>query len=387
MVNLKVAGLAAVVSALAGLATAEVRGVSDTEIRVGSVGDLSGPLALWGVDAANGMKLRLEEANAAGGVHGRKITLLLEDGQYQIPLAVRMGRKLVERDDIFAGLLNVGTPQTLAVMEIQDKANVPNLFPLTAAGSVVEPLNALHFSQYVSYENQARGAVKYFAGQGVTKYCLQTVASDYGEEVVKGALGEIEAQGATVSLHGKHKTTEVDFAGAATAIKNADCEVLLMGTTIKDTITLYATLRKLGWDKPIVANMVAYAPLVAAASDGVTDGLYVVTPLKIADFGDGDPWRADFAKRYQAAFGAVPTIQSQQGYVAADLMVRGLENAGPELTVETLTKGLEAITEYVDPFGGPTQSYSATKHSGADTLNLAQSKAGGWVIVQENLPY
>jgi branched-chain amino acid transport system substrate-binding protein len=62
-----------------------------------------------------------------------------------------------------------------------------------------------------------------------------------------------------------HKTTETDFAGVVTAIKNTDCDVLIMGTKIRDTISLYATLRQFGFNKPIVSSMVPYTPLVAEA--------------------------------------------------------------------------------------------------------------------------
>ncbi len=57
----------------------QAQGVSKTEIRIGTIQDLSGPLALYGKNIRNGLQMRLEEANEAGGVHGRKFKLLVED--------------------------------------------------------------------------------------------------------------------------------------------------------------------------------------------------------------------------------------------------------------------------------------------------------------------
>ena len=66
-----------------------VRGVTDTEIVLGSHNDLSGPTALLGVAAINGARMRFDEANAAGGVHGRTIRLVVEDAGYQVPRAIQ----------------------------------------------------------------------------------------------------------------------------------------------------------------------------------------------------------------------------------------------------------------------------------------------------------
>ena len=61
------------------------RGVTDTDITIGSHNDLSGPLAIWGVPMINGMRMRFAELNEAGGVHGRKVDFRVEDAQYQVP--------------------------------------------------------------------------------------------------------------------------------------------------------------------------------------------------------------------------------------------------------------------------------------------------------------
>ncbi len=368
--------------------TAATQGITGDTIRVGSHTDLSGPLAIWGVPATNGMKMRIEETNSAGGVHGRKIEVLVEDSAYQVPQAVRATRKMVQKNKIFAMLTALGTPQNLAAMKILDRSGVPNLFPITAAASMVEPHHPLHFGYFVSYQHQAAGALKHFhKTEGVDKICLQTVATDYGKEVENGARKAADALGIEIVLHGTHKTTETEFAGVATSIKNTDCDMLLLGTTVKDTITLYATLRKLGWEKPIVGNMVPYMPLVAEAGDGATEGLYLVAPFVIANFEDGDEWRADFHKRYTSKYGEEPAAQSQIGYVAADLFIKALEAAGPDVSPEKLGKALESIKDYEDPFGGPTISFSETKHAGGDSLVLVQVKDKSWRKIVTDLPY
>src|SRR3546814_3569007 len=83
----------------AGSATAQsVRGVTKTEIVIGMNTDLSGPAASYGVTSSNAARLGFDAVNAQGGIYGRKIRLIVEDHQYQVPRAVQAGNKLITRD-------------------------------------------------------------------------------------------------------------------------------------------------------------------------------------------------------------------------------------------------------------------------------------------------
>ncbi len=383
-----VLGSSLVLSACSQDDTENARGISDDEIRVGTHTDLSGVLASWGVPANNGLMMRIEEANAAGGVHGRKIKLFIEDTSYQVPKTVRAVNKLIEKEDVFAMVMGVGTPHNLAVMPKLDELNIPNLFPLSGAASMVEPLHPLHFNTLVSYQDQMIGAVKYaHKTQNVQNICIQSAANDAGEEISAGVLSAAQELGLTVVYQGAHKVTETDFAGTATKIKNAGCDALFLGSFVNDTITLYTTLRKLGWQGPAYASLVPYMPLVAAANNGAMEGLYVSTPMVIANFEDGDAWREAFYKKYVERYGADPALQAQIGYVAADLFIASLEKAGRDVNVETFLKALESIKEYQPAFGGPKMSFSATKHVGGDYLVLEQVQNGKWVTLVDNLPF
>ena len=125
--------------------------------------------------------MAFDEANAKGGVHGRKIKYIVEDNQYQVPRAVQAMNKLLNNDNIFLALDDGGTPMNDANMPAQFAKNVPNVFPLTAARSMYEPYNRLKFGQFASYYDQMRAAVKYFAEkqgpQGVLRRRIRTPTS------------------------------------------------------------------------------------------------------------------------------------------------------------------------------------------------------------------
>ncbi len=367
------------------------RGVTANTIKIGSHTDLSGHLAIWGVPMTHGIRMRFDEVAAAGGIHGRTIDFLVEDSQYQVPLAVKATNKLINVGEIFAMLGAMGTPQNNAVFERMFAANVPSIFPLTAALSMYEPLHPLKFSYFVSYRNQARGGINYMVEKyGYKNVCLQTMATDYGAEIELGFEQAVEELDLTVSYVGRHKGSETDFTGTVTSIKNSGCEFLFLGPFIKDSILLYTAARDVGWQGAIVANMVPYLPEIPSAADGGMNGFYAVAPFFVPDFLSGNienPWIAEWYAAYTSAYGEEPAAQSVIGYVIADLLVRALTAAGPDLTVEKMLAALEAIDHYDDPFGGPSMSLSATKHVASNYLNLYQVVDGKWVTVAEAISY
>ena len=367
------------------------RGVSDDTIVIGSHTDLSGGLAIWGVPSANGQRMRFDEANAAGGIHGRKIRFIIEDSQYQMPIAVKATNKLLNVDNIFLMVGSMGTPMNIALMPRMFEANVPSLFPLTAAVQMHEPLHPMKFNYFVSYRDQIRGAMKHMiAKHGFKKVCIQVVSSDYGHENELGFEQAVEELGLEVAYAGRHKATETDFIGTITAIKNSGCEMLVLGPLVKDTIMIYSAARDAGWDAPIISNMVSYVPEVARAGDGALEGLYASASFIWPDFEAevaAGSWAGTWYENYVAKFGEEPAPQSVIGYVVSDLVVRALEAAGPDVTVDKVLAELEKIERYEDPFGGPSLSFSATKHQGGDYLNLYQVVDGKWQVAETNLAY
>ena len=134
------ASLTLVALALSGLVTTQTQaqtpppqGVSKTEILIGSIQDLSGPVAAFGKQSRNGMQLRVDEINEQGGINGRKLKLLVEDNGYDPKRAVLAAQKLVNQDKIFLMAGHIGTAHNNAAMPVQFEKNVINFLPITAA--------------------------------------------------------------------------------------------------------------------------------------------------------------------------------------------------------------------------------------------------------------
>ena len=110
---------AAIALAISGGAYAQQQGVSDKEITIGSIQDLSGPIAGFGKAIRNGLMLRVDEINEQGGINGRKIKLIVEDDAYDPKKAVLAAQKLVNQDKVFVVAGHLGTAQNNASLPVQ----------------------------------------------------------------------------------------------------------------------------------------------------------------------------------------------------------------------------------------------------------------------------
>lgn len=127
-------------------AHAQSQGVSSNEILIGSIQDLSGPLAGFSKMAAAGMQMRADEINAKGGINGRKLKVIVEDSAYNPTKAVQVAQKLVNQDKVFVVAGTIGTVVNNAAMPVQFEKNVMNFAPLTGARDMFEPVNKLKFA-------------------------------------------------------------------------------------------------------------------------------------------------------------------------------------------------------------------------------------------------
>jgi branched-chain amino acid transport system substrate-binding protein len=381
--------LATALLTTAALAQKETRGVTTNEIVLGMHTDLSGPAATYGVSSSNAVKMRFDEVNDRGGVHGRKIKLIVEDSQYQVPRAVQAGTKLINRDRIFAMVAPLGTPMNNALFKDQFEAGVPNLFPLSAARSMYEPFHKLKFYGAASYVDQMKAGINYFVTKkGKKALCAMYQDTDFGKEVLDGVHLQAERLKVKLVETVTHKPTDQDFTAQITKLKGAGCDLVALGTIVRDSIVPYATARKIGWTEvDFLGSAATYDLFVAAAQGGVTEGLYAMGLTDMPYRDTLNPTAQTWFDRYKDKYKADPNIGAIYGHVAADLTVVGLDKAGKDLTLDSLVKGLESIRGYRDIFNGPEVNFAPDKHQGASSSFLAVVKGGRWVRLTDPLTF
>jgi branched-chain amino acid transport system substrate-binding protein len=374
---------AALLLAVPAVAAEPVRGVTDSAIIIGSYTDLSGVTAMWGVNNSNSWRMVFDEVNAAGGINGRKIKYVVEDNQYQVPRSVQAANKLINRDGVFIMVANDGTPMNNAVMPDQIAKGVANIFPLTSARSMYEPLNHLKFGLGSSYYDQVRAGLKYFVEQRHKKQvCTMAQDTDFGRDIMAGINDQLKAENMTLAAETLHKPTDTDFSASVARMRDANCDLIILGTIVRDSVQIISSVRKIGWNVDMMGQAASYDDVVASVPGGTTEGFYSMTPmLFVAETGTSAEVKA-FTADYRKQYGREPNFAAQIGYTGAQVVVQTLKNAGKDLTPDSFVASLEGIKDYHDIFGSPVISFSPTKHQGSNQSFLCVVKDGHWQVLE-----
>jgi branched-chain amino acid transport system substrate-binding protein len=364
------------------MAADSVRGVTDNEIVIGTYTDLSGVTAMWGVNNSNAWRMVFDETNAAGGINGRKIKYIVEDNQYQVPRSVQAANKLINRDGVFMMVANGGTPMNNATMPEQLAKGVPNVFPLTSARSMYEPLHHLKFGLASSYYDQMRAGVKLFVEQrGKKTICAMSEDTDFGRDVMAGAKDQLSAMNQKLAAETLHKPTDTDFSASVARLRDANCDLILVGGIVRDSVQIISAVRKTGWNVDMLGQAASYDEAVAEVPGGITEGFFSMTPVLYVAASSESPEVAKLAEKYKKDFGKEPNFAAQIGYTGAQLVVQALKNAGKDLTTDSFVTGMESVKDWHDIFGSPPMTFSATKHQGSNESFLCVVKGGHWVPV------
>ena len=365
----------------AGMAsTSLAQGVSDTEILIGSNGDLSGVFAPFNVQAIKAAQQYFDEVNAAGGVHGRKIKFIVEDHGYQVPKAVQNFNKLVNSDKVFAMVLNLGTPHNIAGFKMMEPAQVANISPLTAARQMIEGDTTYKYSGTSSYYDQLKAGVEYLAKEtGAKEVCAMYFPSDFGLEVYEGTKEKAEELGLKYAAETTHKPDDQDFVGSLTKLREAGCDIVSTAVGVRQTIVILGTAKKLGWnDVSFIGSSAGFNTAVAKVPGGVTEGYYAAAGWSDleARIGSNEELKK-WAEGFKATFNEDPGTAAQLGRTAAVTLVKGLEAAGKDLTPESFKTGMETV-EFDDPIGDTKIKYGPNDHQGGDAIIISKIEGGMW---------
>jgi branched-chain amino acid transport system substrate-binding protein len=371
----------AAIMAVTGSAWAS-QGVSKNEIVLGSIQDLSGPIAAFGKQVRSGMLLRVEEANEQGGINGRKIRLLVEDSSYDPKKAVLAAQKLVNQDKIFAMVGHIGTAQNMAAMPIQFEKNVVNFFPVTAAREMYEPLHKLKFAFAATYYDQMRVHVPNLVKEKkAEKICTIYQDDEFGLEVMRGAEDGLKTIGMTFAEKTTFKRGATDFSSQVQKMAASKCDFVVMGTLIRETIGTIGISRRMGFSPTFIGSSGAYTDLIHKLGGPAMNGLYAAMATQHPYLDEASQPIRFWANKYKTKFNEDPTVFSAYGYGVIDGFLMGAAKAGNNLTSDTFVKAMESTTIPADIFGSPVMTFSATKRLGNPASRLSQIQDGRWKVI------
>jgi branched-chain amino acid transport system substrate-binding protein len=266
----------------------------------------------------------------------------------------------------------------MATMPILFEKNIPHLFPLTAAREMYEPLHKLKFSFAAPYYDQIRIGVKWMAKErGAKKFCVIYQDDEFGWRCCAAPRTASRTSAMSFAEKTSFKRGATDFSAQVAKMKASDCDTVVMGTIIRETIGTIGTARKMGWNPQFIGSSALHRPDPQARRQG-HGRLLRHAPGGRALRGRFLEERARLGGRLQGQVQGrarpVLRLRLRHGPVLPDA-----KKTGPNLTTDNFVKTLESTTFTRDMFGSPNTSSRPSSTWATTSRASARSRtASGW---------
>lgn len=354
-------------------------GIGPGAITVGSILDLSGPLAAEGIAIRNGLTLAFDEINAHGGVAGRKIRLDARDSAFDPGKARAAARALLD-EGVFAVLGSNGTPAVSATAGTILDAGVLHLFAFVPAHMAYARSDRLEFAMELPVTAQTELGLKaLLERRGILRVGVLYRAGEFGRAALAGATRELARRGLTVTMTARYAPDADDLRPQLRALRAAGADLVVLGAMPQETFRALAQAHRMGWFPAFLCPTACYVPEAATLGGRAVEGLYSVSPTPIP-YGDaqGKPVR-DWVRRYERRFQSVASAQALRAYLDARLFAEALRRSGAHPTPLRFARVLEAMPPWTDPaYDGVPVDYTANDHMGLHAGYLFEIARGRW---------
>jgi branched-chain amino acid transport system substrate-binding protein len=376
------AGLA--FGALPAVATAaDNQGITKDEILLGSVLDLSGPVASIGVPVREGQDMAIQAVNDAGGIHGRKIRIIYSDSGYDPKKAIIATQKLLNDDHVFAFVGQLGAAIVHVTMPLIINKGTLLLFPNAPLEEVYEPTKPLAFTAQPAYNVQARLAATYaYKTLGKRKFCAFYQDDDSGEQVLRGIQAGLDPFGAKLVEKTSYKRGATDFSSQFARMKQADCDIVMFGAVVREAAAAVLERQKIGWNVDVLVSQPSATDTVIRLAGSAAEGVLGVNQMLPLEMVKDQPNVEKVFKAYADEHGGrLPDPAFLYGYNFAMLFIEAARRAGPDLTTQSLIKALEEFRDVDLSFGMAPMTFTPAQHVGSLSTNLLKVSNGRWTRI------
>ncbi|MBN9370613.1 MAG: hypothetical protein ABS53_05955 [Hydrogenophaga sp. SCN 70-13] len=354
-------------------AAAQQQGVTDTEIVLGDILPLSGPPALLGVAHNLGVKVAVAEANAAGGINGRKLRLITEDDGYVPSRTIQGVRKLVNSDKIFAFTSISGTAQSQAAMSIIKQSGLPAMAPITTYEGLYKPTIKNVFAVGYDMREAVYGLVSMMADRYPNKkWAVISQDDEYGENVREGFERAAKEKKLQVVSSQIFKKGQSDFSSEILKVKQSGAEALMAGGVLGENITMTKELERIGHKIPVGVTYVSRVPASAKMMGSAGENVYTVDYVYLESSPEAKGFMDKMEKYLTAEERGRANRYSFTGYAATRALFTAMERCGKALTADCTNAELAKLknleTGAMTPIG-----FTAENHLAAPKLFLLKA--------------
>lgn len=360
---------------LAALAHAGDEGVTANEVRLGASQVLSGPLGAQTQRYGEGARLLFDSVNAAGGVHGRKISFTTLDDAFDPKRAAENTRKLIEEDKVFMLFNSTGTAQTAAVLPLLKESKTILFGPVTGASSMREGVNPHLFHVRASYANETERIFSQLRQIGVTRVVYFYQDDGLGKTLLAEVKKASAAANLPLAAEVKVDPAAPDFAAAAAETVKANPQAVIVGTAGLTFPKYVAAVNAVSAPPAYYGYSVASVDVINRELKDKARGI-ILAQIMPSLRNTTIPVVAEYLKLLKAKGpDAVPSASQFEGFVHARLLVEGLRLTGRDLNTANFIKTMEGVGEIA--FGRFTARYSPKSHNGSSYVELAIIDAQG----------
>jgi len=319
-------------------------GVTDSTITIGTWGPLTGPAALWG-NVPRGVDAYFHYINEKGGIHGRKINVIIKDDGYQPSKTVAGVREMVEKDKVFAFVGGVGTAPCLAVKDYIIKNNVPWVSPASGATHWAFPPQNNIFSTFSLYFDESFTQVDYIINTlEAKKIAMIYQNDDFGKSGLVGVKVALEKYEMELVEEVSTEVTDQDLGSHVAKLKESGAEVVIMQVLPRQGAIITGTAAVLGYSPQWVTNStLSDTELMYGITEGRWAGVLFSGFLNLEAEIDMEGYQAALKAKYPDV---AWTTFVASGYFFAEPVAKALKDAGPELTREKFIQAMEGLTDF-----------------------------------------
>lgn len=372
LINLALMGLFA---ASAAAPVAAQQGVTDTEILIGDIVPMTGPPALLGVPHTIGVRLAIEEVNAAGGINGRKVRAIFEDDGYVPSRTVQGVRKLLTADKVFALTSMSGSAQGQAALPLIRQSGIPVINSLSFSDDVHTPLSKNIFvlgTRHPLVTEQLSAALN--ARYPGRKWALISQDDEYGEMTRDGFEVSEKARKLDVAAKAIYKKGQTDFSAEILRVKQSGATALYAGGVLSENVAMVKELERLGMkDVPVGISYVAQVPAIVKLMGSAGANVYTMDYVVSLDSEKGKAF-LERAKKFLPA-ADVDRIHrfTLTGYSGARILFEAMRQCGRALTWECTISKLDQTKNFDTGVLNSPVSFSPTQHLSMPQLKLLKA--------------
>jgi ABC-type branched-subunit amino acid transport system substrate-binding protein len=219
------------------------------------------------------------------------------------------------------------------------------------------------------------------------KPCIMHQDDEYGKNVLDGFNQQLTAMKVQPASITSYKRGASDFSAQIAKMKSDGCDLVVLGTIIRETIGAMSEAKKLGWDVTFLGATPTNVLEVPTLGKDAVEGLYAASGFEIPYEDTATGKVKEWLASYKKMFGADANTQAIIGYNAVETFAFYAQKAGKDLTGQKMLDSLESGDKYNDIFSSPPTKFSKTDHLANTITQVQQIRNGRWVLVKDNLMF